>query len=256
MRAALMVRQVFPYTTVLSCPRCPGRCPGVQWTWLQPKSGRPRPPQTCLQPFGASARPPQRPHRCMAPSLCRGWGGRAGPQHRTYVVRHARPLLWIAACRCSVMSRASPPLPAGVLPGLGRRRSTGPSCVTPRATMWRTTTKSWSPAGEASCASGARCSADGQTLSASCRLWLPKGPAACHPWIAEVPRKPWQPGGGGFGLSPLSGSWRERCCATPAQTSSRPSWRTRRASWTCPSARSEWLQPGLSRPRATPMGFV
>ena len=30
------------------------------------------------------------------------------------------------------MSRASPPLPAGVSPGLGRRRSTGPSCVAPR----------------------------------------------------------------------------------------------------------------------------
>ena len=53
--------------------------------------------------------------------------------------------------------------------------------------------------------------------------------AACHPWFAEVPRKPWQPGGGGCWLSQLSGSWRERCCATPAQTSSRPSWRTRRA---------------------------
>ena len=74
-----------------------------------------------------------------------------------------------------------------------------------------------------------------------CRLWLPRRPAAYHPWFAEAPHKPWQLGGGGFRLSPLSGSWRERCCATPAQTSSRPSWRTRRASPTCPSERSEWL---------------
>ena len=38
-----------------------------------------------------------------------------------------------------------------------------------------------------------RCSADGlTTLSALCWLWLPRTPAACHPWFAEVPRKPWQ----------------------------------------------------------------
>ena len=48
-------------------------------------------------------------------------------------------------------------------------------------------------------------------------------------------------------LSPLSGSWRERCCATPAQTSSRPSWRTRRASRTCPSGLSEWLDEPWAR---------
>ena len=35
-------------------------------------------------------------------------------------------------------------------------------------------------------------------MSALCRLWLPRRPAACHPWFAEVPRKPWQPGGGFF----------------------------------------------------------
>ena len=51
--------------------------------------------------------------------------------------------------------------------------------------------------------------------------------------------------GEGIWLSPLNGSWRERCCATPAQTSSRPSGKT---AWHRGPARqrvpSGWMDPG------------
>ena len=118
-------------------PRCPGRRPGVQRTWLQPACGRHgRHRLVCNRSGRAHGR-----HR----GLIAAWrqvfveAGRAMPDSNlehmlrdTHVPvppsRHASS--WFDSAgpwrgsriAVALMSRAPPPLPAGVSPGLGRRR--------------------------------------------------------------------------------------------------------------------------------------